>query len=198
MSTTHYTAAFVPPFSSVDLQVVKVVQHGAQSPAWLHVVHFLGQLGMGGKKNTQKLFVFIKIKKWKFCCRISFESLSGVMSIICPNYSLNLTLSGHLFENIAVGRRSDETASPAARCSPWSQTHPWADKWCTSSPYTGRECQAGTWSSYCTLSRQKRKSWLLAWIISHLYSAEGRVSDNKEESRPDYWNANSVSSTDLS
>lgn len=34
----------VSPFSSVDLQVVEVVQRGAQSPACLHVVHFLGQL----------------------------------------------------------------------------------------------------------------------------------------------------------
>lgn len=62
--------------------------------------------------------------------------------------------------------------SPAAQCCPWSQTHPWADKWCRPGPYTGRNWQAGTWSSYCTLSRQKGESWLLGWIISHLYSAE--------------------------
>lgn len=50
-------------FSSVDLQVVEILQHSAQSPASLHVVHFLGQLGKG-KNITKSLitFVFTEIK----------------------------------------------------------------------------------------------------------------------------------------
>lgn len=54
-----------PAFSSVDLQVVEVVQRGAQSPAWLHVVHFLGQLGGGEKKknNTKSLKCLLYLLK---------------------------------------------------------------------------------------------------------------------------------------
>lgn len=61
----------------MDLQVVEVVQRGAQSPAGLHVVHFLGQLGRrgggggGGSRSLECLFVFIEIKKLTDC-RIYF------------------------------------------------------------------------------------------------------------------------------
>lgn len=55
-------AVFVSHFSSVDLQVVEVVQRGAQSPACLYVVHFLGQLG-GGKPNTKSVKCLLYLLK---------------------------------------------------------------------------------------------------------------------------------------
>lgn len=48
-----------------------------------------------------------------------------------------------------------ETAVPVALCSPWSQSHPWADKWCRSCPCTEKERRAGAWSSYCKLQWEK-------------------------------------------
>lgn len=41
--------------TSADVQVVKMVQYGAQSPAGLHIVHFLAQLD-GGKNSPVMLY----------------------------------------------------------------------------------------------------------------------------------------------
>lgn len=104
---------FVATFTSADIQVVKMVQYGAQSPARLHIVHLLAQLD-GGKKTNDILRVYSE-------------------TLIC------------VFD----------TAVPAAPCSPWSRSHPWADKWCRSCPCTEKERRAGAWSSCCTLQREK-------------------------------------------
>lgn len=73
------SAAFVPPVSSVDLQVVEVVQRGAQSPAWLHVVHFLGQLGARKKKkktqhqnHSNAFCIYWNKKVTEFLCQFTF------------------------------------------------------------------------------------------------------------------------------
>lgn len=54
---------FVLHVSSADLQVVEVVQRGAQSPACLHIIHFLRQLEEKNTKSTECRFVFIEIKR---------------------------------------------------------------------------------------------------------------------------------------
>lgn len=45
---------FVATFTSADIQVVKMVQYGSQSPARLHIVHLLAQLDGGKKKNPKR------------------------------------------------------------------------------------------------------------------------------------------------
>lgn len=56
-----------------------------------------------------------------------------------------------------------ETAVPVAPCSPWSQSHPWADKWCRSCPCTEKERRAGAWWSYCTLRWEKEGLVRVCW-----------------------------------
>lgn len=89
------------------------------------------------------------------------------------------------------------TASPAAPCAPWTQTHPWADTWCRSCPCTGKDWWERTWSSYCTLSRERgimsvrldNQSSVFCW------DDQGRISDSSEDTTPDYWDAHCASST---
>lgn len=55
----------------------------------------------------------------------------------------------------------DET-SPAAPCSPWSRSRPWAGRWCRSGPCTGRGCWAATWTSCCTLRHRGERGSVMA------------------------------------
>lgn len=59
--------------SSVDLQVVEVVQHGTESPARLYVVHFLCQLE--GENNHSDYVCIYQIKRILVCEELTHYSL---------------------------------------------------------------------------------------------------------------------------
>lgn len=101
----------------------------------------------------------------------------------------------HFLCSVSVIARHKE-ALPAALCSPWSQSHPWADKWCRSGPYTGRDWQAGTWSSYCTLWHTKERIVMLKTDNQSSAEVTGGQGWRRRrgQARPDYRDACRVSS----